>query len=505
VNPISHWIELAALKGKRRPSKSALYAEPVLRFEVFDHNTLFKDVFVGQMCLSPQQIVKILADGDSEARAYPLHPRMAMGTMRLTIAQTGHWKTGMTHIVVKVETCTKLGRVDSSSGSDPYIAAFWDSRPLGQSPVVHGDSNPHWINCIFNFPLIEISNILTEGQGPSARDIPKALGTKTLLIQVRDYDRLGEHSILGELELGGDAIHQLVRRSNAATKKMTPQPGTLTSVVLPQTKHSLNIAATGSWIAEVFLRSCRSFSPVKHHSASFPNSSSLLKLATLKSVSVKQLKEVRFAPALDMPLALSNTHNGSKRVQGSLGIRLIYHTRGKVIRGVDVGVQQMSLGERARLIVRSDYGFDTVRPGPKLPPGSELEIIVDLVGIAGYTSWIAHAHRALDGKACMFRCIYLLLACLYRCCLHGEKKRREKREALEAEREAAILARAESSVSYIHGHQEAATKRDIADVETCPANPVDDLMDFDEDLAGEAARNQHRLDIARARTLFSRR
>ena len=74
------------------------------------------------------------------------------------------------------------------------------------------------------------------------------------------------------------------------------------------------------------------------------------KLATSKSVSVRHLREVGFAPALEVPLGLGNAHNGSKRVRGSLGVRLIYHTRGKVIRGVDVGVQQMSLGERARLL-----------------------------------------------------------------------------------------------------------------------------------------------------------
>ena len=68
-----------------------------------------------------------------------------------------------------------------------------------------------------------------------------------------------------------------------------------------------------------------------------------------------------FAPALDIPLVLSEKHNGSKRVQGSIGCRFIYHTRGKVLRGIDVGVQQMSLGERAKLSMRSDYAFDIVR------------------------------------------------------------------------------------------------------------------------------------------------
>ena len=89
-----------------------------------------------------------------------------------------------------------------------------------------------------------------------------------------------------------------------------------------------------------------------------------IKSATAKSVSVKQLKKLIFAPALDIPLMLSDMHNGSKRVQGSIGCRLIYHTRGKVLRGVDVGVQQMSLGERARL---SGLRLAAYR---KAPPGT---------------------------------------------------------------------------------------------------------------------------------------
>ena len=100
------------------------------------------------------------------------------------------------------------------------------------------------------------------------------------------------------------------------------------------------------------------------------------KPATTKTVSVKQLKKMCFAPALDVPLMLSEKHNGSKRVQGSMGCRFIYHTRGKVLRGIDVGVQQMSLGERATLSIRSDYAFDVVQPGPKIQQSSELEVAV---------------------------------------------------------------------------------------------------------------------------------
>ena len=203
-----------------------------------------------------------------------------------------------------------------------------------------------------------------------------------------------------------------------------------------------------------------------------------IKSATAKSVSVKQLKKLIFAPALDIPLMLSDMHNGSKRVQGSIGCRLIYHTRGKVLRGVDVGVQQMSLGERARLSIRSDYAFDVVRPGPRVPEGSELEIIADLVYVAGHSSWIIYLQRAINGRyrifenklvvvgeklegkfprmancfatmtkllywcyATIFTLFCFTLFCLCKACMKiGEKKRVEARERRRMEREAAILA-----------------------------------------------------------------
>ena len=265
------------------------------------------------------------------------------------------------------------------------------------------------------------------------------------------------------------------------------------------------------------------------------------KLATSKSVSVRHLREVGFAPALEVPLGLGNAHNGSKRVRGSLGVRLIYHTRGKVIRGVDVGVQQMSLGARARLTVRPDYGFDTVRPGPKIPPGSELDIIVDLVSIAGHTSWITYAQRALNGKfriyknkfsllwehfeaifprmgKCLarlgriiykceliiFKCICSLLLCVCRAGMKiGEKTRKEKREKMKREREAAILARAESSVSFLHSHQDDLEPEDTASEDTGVNDTPPDLMDINDSLTEAEEKTRRLHDLASARSLFS--
>ena len=108
ANPVARWVERAALRGNKREHGNPKYVDPILRLEMYDYNTVFKDVFVGQVSLSPRQIVKVLATGESEPRVYPLRPKMPTGTMRVAIGRTTHVKTGMTHIVIKVENCKKL-------------------------------------------------------------------------------------------------------------------------------------------------------------------------------------------------------------------------------------------------------------------------------------------------------------------------------------------------------------------------------------------------------------
>jgi hypothetical protein len=543
VNPVTHWVEGAALRGNKRSHSSSKYMEPLLRFEVFDHNTFFKDVFVGQVSLSAQQIVKVLAEGDSESRIYPLRPMMPTGTMRVTAAQTIHITTGMSHVIIKVEACKELSRSTEMSQSDKYLSAFWDTRPLGESPIARNSSNPQWENCIFHFPLPDVAK-----NCEFTHSLAKKLRNKTLLIQVREYAQIGEHSVLGEVEFDGTAINQLVKRSAHATDRAPPRKEmhrTLTSNVVPRTKNSLSSFTAGCCSCETLLYG--------HHRIAMgsPKSSSLQqepiymqsKLATSKSVSVRHLREVGFAPALEVPLSLGNAHNGSRRVRGSLGVRLIYHTRGKVIRGVDVGVEQMSLGERARLIVRPDYGFDTVRPGPKIPPGSELDIIVDLVSIAGHTSWFTYAQKALNGKfriyknkfsllwehfeamfprmgICLaklgriiyrceliiFKCICLFLLCMCRAGMKfGEKTRREKREKMKRQREAAILARAESSVSFLHGRQDDLKPEDTVSEDTDLEDAPSDLMDINDSPTEVEEKTKRIHELASARSLFSRK
>lgn len=60
---------------------------------------------------------------------------------------------------------------------------------------------------------------------------------------------------------------------------------------------------------------------------------------------------------------------------------------GQVIKGWDEGVIKMSLGERANLLISSDFGYGAGGSGASIPPSSDLKFDVELVGINGNLAW----------------------------------------------------------------------------------------------------------------------
>mmetsp|Transcript_38344 Transcript_38344/g.108789 ORF Transcript_38344/g.108789 Transcript_38344/m.108789 type:complete len:127 (-) Transcript_38344:73-453(-) len=55
--------------------------------------------------------------------------------------------------------------------------------------------------------------------------------------------------------------------------------------------------------------------------------------------------------------------------------------RGEVIQGWDDGVMKMSLGEKARLNITSDYGYGSEGAGGVIPPHADLVFEVELLKI----------------------------------------------------------------------------------------------------------------------------
>ncbi len=54
---------------------------------------------------------------------------------------------------------------------------------------------------------------------------------------------------------------------------------------------------------------------------------------------------------------------------------------GRVIKGWDIGVKSMQLGEKADLVIKSDYGYGDSGSPPKIPGGATLIFTVELVQI----------------------------------------------------------------------------------------------------------------------------
>eukprot|EP00980_Cylindrotheca_fusiformis_P010024 scaffold2214_cov139-Cylindrotheca_fusiformis.AAC.21 len=57
--------------------------------------------------------------------------------------------------------------------------------------------------------------------------------------------------------------------------------------------------------------------------------------------------------------------------------------RGEVIKGWDEGVIQMSLGEKSKLLISSDYGYGSQGAGGVIPPNADLVFEVELLAIGG--------------------------------------------------------------------------------------------------------------------------
>lgn len=98
------------------------------------------------------------------------------------------------------------------------------------------------------------------------------------------------------------------------------------------------------------------------------------------------------------PLELTDEQSGANFVRGTVDCRFLYHTRGSVLRGLDVAVSHMSLGERARVEVRSDYGFGEVYASRNVPPYATLVFVAQVAAIGHCSAKWLVIRRALRDK-----------------------------------------------------------------------------------------------------------
>lgn len=85
-------------------------------------------------------------------------------------------------------------------------------------------------------------------------------------------------------------------------------------------------------------------------------------------------------------LRLTPAQSGADLVRGTVNARFLFHTRGSVGRGLDVAVSHMSLGERARVEIRSDYAFGEVYGDRLLPPYANLIFFMQVTAIRDHSA-----------------------------------------------------------------------------------------------------------------------
>ncbi|KAJ3274123.1 cytochrome P450 monooxygenase 9 [Terramyces sp. JEL0728] len=72
--------------------------------------------------------------------------------------------------------------------------------------------------------------------------------------------------------------------------------------------------------------------------------------------------------------------------------------QGQVIRGWDVGVATMRIGEKADLLIKAEYGYGAQGSPPKIPGGATLLFNVELLGIDLSTAELSIAEKIARAK-----------------------------------------------------------------------------------------------------------
>lgn len=123
-------------------------------------------------------------------------------------------------------------------------------------------------------------------------------------------------------------------------------------------------------------------------------------------------------------LERTDKQNGADFVRGSVDLCLIYHTRGAVLRGLDIAVSHMSLGEKARIKVRPDFGFGEVYAARNVPPYSRLVFVAQVIAIERRNAKSVFVRRALREKIekILFRCLRSMWTYIV-CCSRAVSRR----------------------------------------------------------------------------------
>lgn len=107
------------------------------------------------------------------------------------------------------------------------------------------------------------------------------------------------------------------------------------------------------------------------------------------------------------PLHFSEEAACKSSVKGSMTMRLIYSEFGTVVRGLDLGVRSMSVGEKATIKVRNDYAYAEGFGTHEVPPGAHIDYRVELLSLNGRGArYYLIRRRVVRCVACVTNCLF---------------------------------------------------------------------------------------------------
>ena len=192
---------------------------PALKLEVFDYDAFGGNDFLGQVALSPNQILRRMVDdwefseemvarGEMRAvreRDYHLHHKHASGKVGLAIHTVTHPDDSRKSLFIRIVNARHLERADAFSLSDPYAKLFWNDKFVGRTKHIDDTLDPEWElkTSTFEIPLLD----------EDGDELNPPISESTARVEVFDHDMIGSDDSLGYLNLDSHDLMVLEQKS----------------------------------------------------------------------------------------------------------------------------------------------------------------------------------------------------------------------------------------------------------------------------------------------------
>ena len=219
VVPLNEEFVAALLKHNKHGLTDEDANIPALKLEVFDYDAFGGNDFLGQVALSPNQLLRRMVDdwefseemvarGESRAvrqRDYHLHAKHASGKIGIAMHTVTHPDDDRKSVFIRIVNARHLERADAFSLSDPYAKLFWNDKYVGRTKHIDDTLDPEWEvkTSTFEIPLLD----------EDGDELNPPIGESTMKVEVFDHDMIGSDDSLGFLTLEGHDLEVLEQKS----------------------------------------------------------------------------------------------------------------------------------------------------------------------------------------------------------------------------------------------------------------------------------------------------